>query len=62
MNHILEIVLFIILFILFGYLFLVFIGLYSAVEEAISNSELKMNDQINELKIQIAKLQKDVGK
>lgn len=62
MNHILEIVLFIILFILFGYLFLVFIGLYNAVEEAISNSELKMNDQINELKIQIAKLQKDVGK
>ena len=61
MNHVVEVILFIVLFTLFIYLFLVFIGLYNTVEEMISKSELKMNDQINELKTQIAKLQKNMG-
>jgi len=50
MSKILEILLFIILFILVIYLFLLFIGLYQILDEKISESELKMNDKINEIK------------
>lgn len=50
MSKILEIILFVILFWLIIVLFFAFGGLYSMVEQMISESELKMNDQINELK------------
>lgn len=50
MSKVLEILLFIILFILVIYLFLLFIGLYQILDEKISESELKMNDKINEIK------------
>ena len=50
MNHILEIILFVVLFALVIYLFLVILGFYQLIQEDISNSELKMNDQINVLK------------
>ena len=50
MSKVLEIVLFVILFILVIYLFLLFIGLYQILDEKISESELKMNDKINEIK------------
>lgn len=59
MNHILEIILFIILFCLVIYLFLLITGFYALVQEDISNSELKMNDKINEtIKKEIMKIQK----
>ena len=59
MNHILEIILFIILFCLIIYLFLLITGFYTLVQEDISNSELKMNDKINEtIKKEIMKIQK----
>lgn len=59
MNHILEIILFIILFCLVIYLFLLITGFYTLVQEDISNSELKMNDKINEtIKKEIMKIQK----
>lgn len=59
MNHILEIILFIILFCLVIYLFLLITGFYTLVQEDISNSELKMNDKINEtIKTEIMKIQK----
>ena len=55
MNHILETVLFIIVFCLIVYLFILITGfygllsgLYSVVQEDISASELKMYDKINE--------------
>ncbi|MBR3229773.1 MAG: hypothetical protein IKF91_02990 [Bacilli bacterium] len=50
MSKVLEIVLFVVLFILVIYLFLLFIGLYQILDEKISDSELKMNDKINEIK------------
>lgn len=59
MNHILEIILFVVLFALVIYLFLVIVGIYQVIQEDISNSELKMNDQINVLKNEISKLKKD---
>jgi predicted PurR-regulated permease PerM len=59
MNHILEIILFVVLFALVIYLFLVIVGTYQLIQEDISNSELKMNDQINVLKNEISKLKKD---
>lgn len=59
MNHILEIILFVVLFALVIYLFLVILGFYQLIQEDISNSELKMNDQINVLKNEISKLKKD---
>lgn len=59
MNHVLEIILFIILFCLVIYLFLLVTGLYAIIQEDISNSELKMNDKINEtIKKEIMKIQK----
>ena len=59
MNHVLEIILFIILFCLVIYLFLLITGFYTLVQEDISNSELKMNDKINEtIKTEIMKIQK----
>lgn len=59
MNHVLEIILFIILFCLVIYLFLLITGFYTLVQEDISNSELKMNDKINEtIKKEIMKIQK----
>lgn len=55
MNHILEIVLFIIIFCFIIYLFILVTGFYgllssfySLVQEDISASELKMYDKINE--------------
>ena len=60
MNHIVETILFIVLFALIGYLFLVVIGLYGIVEEMISESELKMNNIINELKTKEQALEKAV--
>lgn len=51
MSKIFEIILFVILFISIIYLFLAIIGVYRMMEERISESELKMNDKINELKI-----------
>ena len=59
MNHFLEILLFIILFFLVIYLFFAIAGLYQIIQQDISNSELKMNDYINELKTQIINLQKN---
>lgn len=59
MNHILEIILFVVLFALVIYLFIVILGFYQLIQEDISNSELKMNDQINVLKNEISKLKKD---
>ena len=59
MNHILEIILFVVLFALVIYLFIVILGFYQLIQEDISNSELKMNDQINVLKNEINKLKKD---
>ena len=60
MNHVLEIILFIILFCFVIYLFLLITGLYTIIQEDISNSELKMNDKINEtIKREIAKIQKE---
>ena len=59
MNHILEIILFVVLFALVIYLFFVIVGFYQLVQQDISNSELKMNDQINVLKNEISKLKKD---
>ena len=59
MNHFLEILLFIILFFLVIYLFFAIAGLYQIIQQDISNSELKMNDYINELKTQIISLQKN---
>lgn len=59
MNHILEIILFVVLFALVIYLFFVIVGFYQLVQNDISNSELKMNDQINILKNEINKLKKD---
>lgn len=50
MNKVLEIILFVVLFVLIIYLFLIFIGLYHIIDERISESELKMNDKINEIK------------
>ena len=59
MSHTLEIILFIILFCLVIYLFLLITGFYALVQEDISNSELKMNDKINEtIKTEIMKIQK----
>ena len=59
MSHFLEILLFIILFFLVIYLFFAIAGLYQIIQQDISNSELKMNDYINELKTQIINLQKN---
>ena len=59
MSHFLEILLFIILFFLVVYLFFAIAGLYQIIQQDISNSELKMNDYINELKTQIINLQKN---
>ena len=59
MSHFLEILLFIILFFLVIYLFFAIAGLYQIIQQDISNSELKMNDYINELKTQIISLQKN---
>ena len=55
MHTILEVILFIILFALNILLLFAFGGLYTTVEQMISDSELKMNDKINELKIFIKK-------
>lgn len=62
MNHILEVFLFILLFCIDFYLFLILANFYGIVEEMISKSELKMNDKINEVKLEIIKLQKDNNK
>ena len=59
MSHFLEILLFIILFFLVIYLFFAIAGLYQIIQQDISNSELKMNDYINELKTQIINSQKN---
>lgn len=59
MSYFLEILLFIILFFLVIYLFFAIAGLYQIIQQDISNSELKMNDYINELKTQIISLQKN---
>ena len=50
MSHFLEVVLFIVLFCFIFYLFFTIIGLYHEVEKMISNSELKMNDKLQELR------------
>lgn len=48
MGHALITILFIVLFILIFYLFFIIVGLYEFIQKEISNSELKMNDRINE--------------
>lgn len=59
MNHILEVFLFILLFCIDIYLFLILANFYGILEEMISKSELKMNDKIDEVKLEIIKLQKN---
>lgn len=60
MNHVLEIMLFVILFCLVIYLFLLITGFYAIIQEDISNSELKMNDKINEtIKKEMAKIKRE---
>lgn len=59
MNHILEVFLFILLFCIDVYLFLILASFYGILEEMISKSELKMNDKIDEVKLEIIKLQKN---
>ena len=59
MNHILEVFLFILLFCIDVYLFLILANFYGILEEMISKSELKMNDKIDEVKLEIIKLQKN---
>lgn len=62
MNHILEVFLFILLFFIDFYLFLILANFYGVVEEMISKSELKMNDKIDEVKLEIIELQKNNNK
>ena len=62
MNHILEVFLFILLFCIDVYLFLILANFYGILEEMISKSELKMNDKIDEVKLEIIKLQKNNNK
>lgn len=62
MNHILEVFLFILLFFIDFYLFLILANFYGIVEEMISKSELKMNDKIDEVKLEIIELQKNNNK
>ena len=42
-------------------MFFTIIGLYAVVEKMISESELKMNDQINKVRLDMDKLYKQIG-
>ena len=61
MNHTLEIILFFVLFSLSIYLFFTIIGLYAAVQNMISESELKMDSKINAVKFELYQLYKKGG-